>query len=217
MKQLQIVFLGAERVGKTSTIRRFLYGSFEEETDATLGQCYNETIYLPNGTFQQVQVIDTAGSDEFPAMRKVTIKNGDYFVVMYAVNDRQSYQQALKLCQEIRDLKGKDFSKVILVGNMIDKKEDRDISTEEVLKKTITEKLLWCTETSAKLNCNIRCLFQIILKDYVKLSDISRKRNKNITRCRANHSKNDVCKTRKMSVQHLVYCLSPSHNENKYS
>ena len=179
---------------------------------------------------------------------------------MYAVNDRQSYQQALKLCQEIRDLKGedsyfisslcsyelryrfifdksylaisfrlikifsiflpgKDFSKVILVGNKIDKKEDRDISTEEVLKKTITEKLLWCTETSAKLNCNIRCLFQIIVKDYLKLSDIPRKRNTIITRCRTNHSKRDVCKTRKMSVQHLVYCLSPSHtcNKNKYS
>ena len=48
MKQIQIVFLGAERVGKTSTIRRFLYGSFEEEPDATLGQSYNETVRLPS-------------------------------------------------------------------------------------------------------------------------------------------------------------------------
>lgn len=48
MKQLQIVFLGVERVGKTSAIQRFLYGSFEDVTESTLGHCYNETIFLPS-------------------------------------------------------------------------------------------------------------------------------------------------------------------------
>lgn len=59
-----------------------------------------------DGTFQNVKIIDTAGSDEFPAMRRVNIKNGDYLVVMYAVDNRQSLDQALNLCQEIREIKG---------------------------------------------------------------------------------------------------------------
>jgi GTPase SAR1 family protein len=48
MKPLQIVFLGAERVGKTSTIKQFLYETFENETEVTLGESYNETIRLPS-------------------------------------------------------------------------------------------------------------------------------------------------------------------------
>lgn len=39
-------------------------------------------------------------------MRRVNIKNGDYLVVMYAVDNRQSLDQALNLCQEIREIKG---------------------------------------------------------------------------------------------------------------
>lgn len=48
MKPLQIVFLGTNGVGKTSTIRRFLYGTFQEKTEKTLAQSYNETVFLPS-------------------------------------------------------------------------------------------------------------------------------------------------------------------------
>lgn len=48
MKPLRIVFLGTNGVGKTSTIRRFLYGTFQEKTEETLAQSYNETVFLPS-------------------------------------------------------------------------------------------------------------------------------------------------------------------------
>lgn len=41
-------------------------------------------------------------------MRTVNIKTGDYFVVMYAVDDSKSFEQALTLCEEIKEIKGKD-------------------------------------------------------------------------------------------------------------
>uniref|UniRef100_K1Q489 Uncharacterized protein n=1 Tax=Magallana gigas TaxID=29159 RepID=K1Q489_MAGGI len=112
MKPLQIVFLGTNGVGKTSTIRRFLYGTFQEKTEETLAQSYNETVFLPNGIFQQVHILDTCGSDEFPAMRTVNIKTGDYFVVMYAVDDRKSFEQALNFCEEIKEIKDGIFQQV---------------------------------------------------------------------------------------------------------
>lgn len=40
-------------------------------------------------------------------MRTVNIKTGDYFVVMYAVDDRKSFEQALNFCEEIKEIKGK--------------------------------------------------------------------------------------------------------------
>ncbi|XP_061180151.1 ras-related protein Rap1-like [Saccostrea echinata] len=208
MKQLRIVFLGAEQVGKTSTIKQFLYGSFQEMTEATLGECYNETVCLPNGICQQIQIIDTAGSDEFPGMTDLNIRNGDYFVVVYAIEDRNTLDHALTLCQKIRHIKGKDFNRIVLVGNKIDLNSSRQVTTEEVLQKSIADKNFWFTETSAKLNCNIRCLFQIILRNYVKSDDLFRRNeNTKVTKSKNMNTKVIRSKSRKTSIQNLVYSL----------
>lgn len=102
---------------------------------------------------------------------------------------------------------GKEFKRIILVGNKIDKKETRQITTEEVLRKSISDELFWCTEICAKLNCNIRCLFQIILTDYVKSYNVSAKIRKCVAKCETNRKNIVVFKSRKMSVQNLVYSL----------
>ncbi|XP_048759267.1 uncharacterized protein LOC125668875 [Ostrea edulis] len=171
--------------------------------------------FLLDGIFQQVQIIDTIGSDEFPAMRDVYIKNGDYFVVMYAVDNRQSFDMAFTLCQKVRDIKGKDFNRIMVVGNKIDLRNSRQVTTEDVLRKSINEKMYWFTETSAKLNCNIRCLFQIILKNYVKTNEFFLgKKDKMVSNLK---SKNTICsrfKTRKISAQTLVYSLD--NQKDKY-
>ncbi|XP_062604649.1 GTP-binding protein Di-Ras2-like [Saccostrea cucullata] len=208
MKQLRIVFLGSEKVGKTSTIKQFLYGSFQEVTEATLGECYNETVCLPNGICQQIQIIDTAGSDEFPGMTDLNIRNGDYFVVMYAIDDHQTLHHAFKLCQKIREIKGKDFNRIVLVGNKIDLSTSRQVTTEEVFQKSSTDKNYWFTETSAKLNCNIRCLFQIILRNYIKSEDLFLdKENTKKTKSKNRNTKVIRTNSRKTSIQNLVYSL----------
>lgn len=48
---------------------------------------------------------------------------------------------------------------------MIDKKETREITTEEVLQICVTDELFSCPEICALLNCNIKCLFKNILTD----------------------------------------------------
>lgn len=102
---------------------------------------------------------------------------------------------------------GKDFNRIILVGNKIDKKDTREITTEEVLRKSISEELLWCTETSAKLNCNIRCLFQIILQDYVISYDLYGKSGKGVGKYKTNTKNSAMFKSKKLSVQNLVYSI----------
>ncbi|XP_062607167.1 GTP-binding protein Di-Ras2-like [Saccostrea cucullata] len=169
--------------------------------------------YVLYGLFQQVQIIDTSGSNEFPAMQNLNIRNGDDFVVVYAVDDPQSFHQALSLVKKVKDIKGKDFSRIILVGNKIDKTNSRKVTTEEVLKKSVTEEMLCFTETSAKLNCNIRCLFQIILRNYVKSDDLYfKKKNRKISKCKVKSFSGSCVKARKPSVQSLVYSLYTKNN-----
>lgn len=101
---------------------------------------------------------------------------------------------------------GIEFKRILIVGNKIDKKCDREVSTDEVLRTSIKHDLFWFTETSAKLNCNMRCLFQIILRHYVK-SDECFLENRNVSKCRTYTPNRFKHKSRKISMQDLVYSL----------
>ncbi|XP_061178390.1 ras-related protein Rap1-like [Saccostrea echinata] len=164
MKPVKIVFMGDEEVGKTSLIHQFLYGVFTERTPATLGQSYHETVTLPDGLHQIIEIMDTTGLQEFPAMREMYIQNGNHFVVVYSVESQLSFVTAQNICNDIRRIKGLNFSNIVLVGNKIDKGLSRKVSTELAFKMAAVEMKIWFLEASAYLNLNVDSIFHSILK-----------------------------------------------------
>lgn len=58
---LQLVFLGEQSVGKTSLITRFMYDTFDNTYQATIGIDFlSKTMYLEDRTVR-LQLWDTAG------------------------------------------------------------------------------------------------------------------------------------------------------------
>ena len=50
--------------------------------------------------------MDTAGSHPFPAMRELSIKSGKAFVIVFAVNLRDTYNEARDIWKLVERLKG---------------------------------------------------------------------------------------------------------------
>ena len=112
-----------------------------------------------------LQVLDTAGTYHFPAMRKVTLQFGDAFILVYSVNDSDSLNEALKLQQEIYAAKGRDDVPMVLVGNKCDLASgtDKHLESHALASSLSRGKNCILAETSAKFDVNVTGVFTALM------------------------------------------------------
>lgn len=104
-----------------------------------------------------LEILDTAGQDEFTAMQSQWIAFGNAFVILYDVTKRESYNRAKNFHHKIlmvNDCDTKTQPPITLLGNKIDLEDQREVNTEEgeSLAKQLNATFF---ETSALTNTNI--------------------------------------------------------------
>ncbi|CAF3295705.1 unnamed protein product [Rotaria socialis] len=130
-EKLRIVVLGATKVGKTCLCQQFLQEKFVTDHKETVDEMYSVDIAIADRHIV-LEILDTAGIDEFPVMRRLAITRGDAFLIVYAVNDMYSFTIAQKMHElvlEVKpDLASATAKPMVIIGN----KCDIDISQREV-------------------------------------------------------------------------------------
>ncbi|XP_035207854.1 ras-related protein Rap-1b-like [Stegodyphus dumicola] len=164
MRESKFVVLGAGGVGKTSLVVRFLDDVFSSTYKPTVEDCYQHTIQLPDGISHTVEILDTAGSHHFPAMRELSIRSGRGFLLVYSVDSLQSFREAIQLWELINNIRGSQVP-VVLVGNKSDLEAHRQVS-HQTAEKTATETMSGCRffEASAKCDINVKEVFLELLQ-----------------------------------------------------
>lgn len=76
-------------------------------------------------------VLDTAGQDEFSAMREQYMRKGHGFIIVYSVTDAQSFRQVRRFHTQILRARDRDAYPMILAANKIDLTAQRLVSPEE--------------------------------------------------------------------------------------
>jgi len=79
-----------------------------------------------------LDVLDTAGQEEYSAMREQYMRTGEGFLLVYSITSRQSFEEIRTFQQQILRVKDKDFFPIIVVGNKCDLEGEREVSTEGV-------------------------------------------------------------------------------------
>lgn len=77
-----------------------------------------------------LDVLDTAGQEEYSAMREQYMRTGEGFLLVYSITSRQSFEEILTFQQQILRVKDKDYFPMIVVGNKADLEGEREVSTE---------------------------------------------------------------------------------------
>lgn len=166
----RLCVVGSGGVGKSSLTIRYLKNEFTEYYDPTLEETYRKEIEY-NGKLYDVEIVDTAGQEEFSSFRDSSVATGDAFLVLFAINSVSSWHELKDLRSKIiQDRQLTSPIPMVLVGNKLDLEEEREVNKDEVLEycnsSDVTIPLI---ETSAKTGLNVEESFQLMMQQIQRI------------------------------------------------
>ncbi|EYE93025.1 Rab family GTPase YPT6 [Aspergillus ruber CBS 135680] len=160
LKKFKYVFCASPIFGKTSLITRFMYDSFDNTYQATIGIDFlSKTMYLEDRTVR-LQLWDTAGQERFRSLIPSYIRDSSVAVVVYDISNAKSFQNTRKWIDDVRGERGNDVI-IVLVGNKTDLNDKREVTTAQGEEEAKRNGLMFI-ETSAKVGHNVKQLFRRI-------------------------------------------------------
>jgi len=168
LREYKLVVLGSGGVGKSALTVQFVQGIFVEKYDPTIEDSYRKQIEIDGGQCM-LEILDTAGTEQFTAMRDLYMKNGQGFVLVYSIIAQSTFNDLPDLREQILRVKDKDDVPMVLVGNKCDLNDQRVISTEQ---GNDLAKKFGCAflEASAKTRVNVEQIFHDLIRQINKLS-----------------------------------------------
>lgn len=103
--EAKIVVLGAQGVGKTSLVNRFVNPGAPLSTQSTIGASFTSAkIYDPDSsTTVRLQLWDTAGQERFRSISKLYYRGASAGILCYDVTSEQSFEEMKLWLEEMRE------------------------------------------------------------------------------------------------------------------
>lgn len=185
MTLYKLVVLGDGGVGKTALTIQLCLNHFVETYDPTIEDSYRKQVQI-DGQSCMLEVLDTAGQEEYTALRDQWIRDGEGFILVYSISSRSSFTRIQKFHHQIQRVKESSIAgsptypgspmshnslgsaafgpaPIMLVGNKCDRVTEREVSTQE---GSALAKQLNCefVEASAKNCVNVEKAFYDVVR-----------------------------------------------------
>jgi len=154
MREFNAVVLGAGGVGKSALTFRFMRDEFVENYDPTIEEEYRRPVEV-DGQLILLEVLDTAGAEQFTALNELYITAGRGFILVFSLTLEGSLREVTNLRQQILRIKGENSHvPMVLVGTKLDLTSEREVSHSYIEELAARWKIP-VYETSAKRNWDV--------------------------------------------------------------
>ena len=164
---IKIILIGDSAVGKTNIMNKYLKGTFNENTKATVGVEFGSKLFNIENHKIKAQIWDTAGQEKYKAITGAYYKGSKGAFVVYDITRKETFESTDKW---INDLKVTADPKIniILIGNKCDLEDKREVLKEQGEEKA---KSFGCAflETSALSGDNIDKGFEMMVSEIFKI------------------------------------------------
>ena len=159
MSELKVVLIGDSGVGKTCILTRFKNNVFHTTERPTIGANFITHEFQVEGQTRQVAIWDTASQEKYQSLVSMYYRNTNGCIIVFAMNNRNSFQNIKMWYDNMIDIVGKDIA-VMIVGNKMDL-DDLVVREHEI--KELAEDLNcdWCC-VSAKTGQGIKECFDTL-------------------------------------------------------
>ena len=160
-KQYKIVMLGSGAVGKSAITVQMVSGHFLSSYDPTIEDSYRTTININNQDII-LNILDTAGQEEFYALRDQYMRSGDGYIIVFSITSVTSFLEVNAIKDQLNmvlDVDNNTLIPIILVGNKCDLEEYRQVQSSDA-QRLAEEWRVKYFETSAKNKTNINRIFE---------------------------------------------------------
>ncbi|XP_004080876.1 GTP-binding protein Rheb isoform X2 [Oryzias latipes] len=129
-KSRKIAVLGYRSVGKSSLTIQFVEGQFVDSYDPTIENTFTTTMTV-SGQEYNLQLVDTAGQDEYSIFPQSYTIDVDGYILIYSVTSFKSFEVIRVIHEKLLDMVGNVQVPITLVGNKKDLHMERMISLED--------------------------------------------------------------------------------------
>jgi len=163
MTEYKLVIVGGGGVGKSALTIQLIQNHFVDEYDPTIEDSYRKQVTIDQETCL-LDILDTAGQEEYSAMRDQYMRSGQGFLTVFAVTSRSSFDEVTAFREQILRVKDEDKVPMVLAGNKCDLDNERQVTKaqgEELAKS------FGCPffETSAKARINVEEAFYQLVRE----------------------------------------------------
>jgi len=167
LREFKCVVMGSGGVGKSALTILNVSGVFVEKYDHTIEDTYRK-VYDLEGVQYVMEILDTAGTEQFTAQTDFYTRDGHGFVLVYSITSMSSFAEIPGIIERVTRIKNVEKVAMIICGNKCDLVDQRVVMEDEG--RSIAKK--WdCIffETSAKTGVNTTKIFPTLIKEIVKL------------------------------------------------
>ncbi|KAL3312542.1 Ras GTPase [Cichlidogyrus casuarinus] len=174
MSEFKLVVVGAGGVGKSALTIQLIQNHFVEEYDPTIEDSYRKQVVIDTETYI-LDILDTAGQEEYSAMRDQYMRTGEGFLCVFAVNNHDSFNDISQYREAIKRTKDAEDVPMVLVGNKTDLTQ-RAVSQKEAADLAKTYGIQY-VETSAKTRQGVDEAFNTLVREIINYYKQANKQN----------------------------------------